>query len=314
MGCADAGQLVAQQKVRSFGVPQEEGGGQKGDLGNIFSDAIQKGNAEPSRYNIAPGMSADQFQQESASLSRSMYNDYKETYIQHENNMLQYASDKNKFREGVERDRGQVKSGLDVAEGMANRQMSRYGTNLTNAQQKARKRSKNVEGTNAYVDSANKSRDNTESRRDAVRGSMINLGRETMGDSANQMGQVAEQEKGRNDRYKAAKANYKSQQTQMIGQGLGLGGMLLLGSSKSLKKNIKPHSKETAYKDVNSINLKKFDYKEGEGGKQIGVIREDAPKSMQEPDGTHINVGSWLGNLTGAVQVISEKLDKMEAK
>ena len=97
----------------------------------------------------------------------------------------------------------------------------------------------------------------------------------------------------------------------MAGTALSL---IPLLSERSSKKNIKKHSKETAYEDIKSINLKSFDYKEGDDGKQIGLIRDEAPESMQVPDGKHVNVGSWMGNLTGAIQVLSDKVESLEGR
>ena len=261
---------------------------------------------------VATSMSKDQFQQESAGLSRSMYEDYKSTFLEHENAMLDYANDKHLIRDSVNRDVGRIKQGIETAEGMTNRQMSRYGTTLTNAQKKARDRSNNVESNLSIAGGANQSRANTSARRDAVRNSMINLGRETMNDSAGKMSQIASQEQGRNQRNSQAQAQHRAGQTQMVGSGIGLG--LALLSERSSKKNIKKHSKETAYEDIKSINLKSFDYKEGDDGKQIGLIRDEAPESIQAPDGKHVNMGSWMGNLTGAIQVLTDKVESLEGR
>jgi len=285
------------------------GGAESTNEGGAFNRIIERAR-KIDAGELYVGMSEDALQKESAALSRSMYEDYKKTYMPIEDEMLQYANNHHLVNDNVDRDVAQAKSGFDVAQGMTDRQMSRYGTNLTNAQRRVRKRKNNVERGNTSVNAANSSRDATADRVDYTRGNLVNLGRETMNDAAGEMSQAAGQEQGRNQRYKDAKAQNRASQAQAVGTGLML---LPLLSTKASKKNIKSHSKEKAYNDVNSINLKSFEYKKG-GGKQVGVIREEAPKSIQVPDGKHVNVGSWLGNLTGAVQVLSDKIDSLEGK
>ena len=95
--------------------------------------------------------------------------------------------------------------------------------------------------------------------------------------------------------------------------------MPIIMSDKNAKTNIKKASTKTALKDIESIALKKYDYKPGmslgrEEKGHIGGMAQDMPDSMTTADKKRVDIGDSVMSLVGGMQEISKRLGKLEQR
>jgi hypothetical protein len=85
-------------------------------------------------------------------------------------------------------------------------------------------------------------------------------------------------------------------------------------SSKDVKENIKDCNK--GLKDIENLEVKSYDYKEGFGDKnRIGIIAEDAPEEIRTTiDGVNaVDLYGMISLLVNSVKELSARVKKLEA-
>jgi hypothetical protein len=89
---------------------------------------------------------------------------------------------------------------------------------------------------------------------------------------------------------------------------------LALFSSKDIKTNKKPV--RGALRAVERMPVEEWDYKpgEGDGGRHVGPYAEDFKAATGKGDGKSIPIIDQIGVTMGAVQELSEKVDKLAAR
>jgi len=205
---------------------------------------------------------------------------------------------------------------FDATLGMAERNMSRYGTELTEDQQAAQERSQAMAGNAAQISAGNMARDATTARYEQLQQGMLNLGRGIQSGAISGMGSAAGMEANRNQQNWNIYGQKQGNFWNAIGSAAGMYGMYLM-SSKTKKKNIKPASNRKALQDVESVDLKHYDYRPGmSGGRMekghIGGMAEDMPDSMTTPDHRMVDLGDTTMNLIGATQELSKRVKQLE--
>ena len=88
-------------------------------------------------------------------------------------------------------------------------------------------------------------------------------------------------------------------------------------SDKNTKTRIRPASNKRSLQDIESVNLKKFDYKPGQGGGRedhghIGGMAQDMPDSMTSSDKKAVEIGDSMMTLVGATQELSKRVKQLE--
>jgi hypothetical protein len=184
----------------------------------------------------------------------------------------------------------------------------------------------------AAAGASNLARRRTEATGLALRGDAINLGSglgvnpaTSMGLSNNaagsgfsgamrgqaQMGSML----GRQDQMRMQTWQSNVNQTNQLLGGLGmLGGALI--SSKDAKTDKSKLPAMSALDAVESMPVEKWRYKKGvaDEGEHIGPYAEDFKRETGQGDGKTISVMDAIGVTMGAVQDLSKKVDKMEAR
>ena len=204
--------------------------------------------------------------------------------------------------------------------GMANRNMARYGTELSADQQAAQERSQNLAGQGSQISSRNMARDATTARYDQLQRGMLNLGTGIRSGALSGMGSAANLESQRNQQNQQIYAQKKGNFWNTIGTAASIAAMYYTGgiaSSKTRKKNIRPASSKKALKDVESVDLKSYDYKPGmSAGREerghIGGMAEDMPASMVTSDRKGVDLGDTTMELIGATQELSNRVKRLE--
>jgi len=98
----------------------------------------------------------------------------------------------------------------------------------------------------------------------------------------------------------------------MIGAGIaGAGAGLQAMSDQNVKTDIHDaESPDQSLQDLDRLQVKKWKYKMG-GGEHTGAMAQDMPADVS-PDGKSVDVVSYLGKLTQAVQALSSRVSRYE--
>ena len=105
------------------------------------------------------------------------------------------------------------------------------------------------------------------------------------------------------------------QRKGILGPLIGAAGQIGAGmmmSSRDVKENIEEYSE--GLEELKKLQVKKYDYIDGEKGK-IGLIAEEVPEEMQgEIDGVKaVDLYGLVGLLINSVKELSEKVEQLEA-
>lgn len=103
----------------------------------------------------------------------------------------------------------------------------------------------------------------------------------------------------------------------LIGTGIGSGIALYALSSRDAKKDIlemEEDDEDKALSLVTGGKVYRWNYKGEPSGprRHMSLIAEEAPKEIVTEDGKHLDVGNYLGLLTGAMKSLVRKVEDME--
>ena len=197
----------------------------------------------------------------------------------------------------------------------AERNMASYGTQMDETQKAAMERSDAIAGQGSVIGARNMARDSSIGRLEQQQNAMVNLGTGIQGNAISGLNTAAGMEASRNKQNSQIYASNQASTLGTIGTVVGMAAMMM--SDRNSKTNIKDASTEQALKDIESIELKNWDYKPGMGmGRpekgHIGGMAQDMPDSMTSDDKTMVDVGDSVMTAIGAIQQLSKKVDKLE--
>lgn len=201
--------------------------------------------------------------------------------------------------------------------GMSERNMARYGTEMSADQKAAMDRSNSLNANASQIGSRGMARDATSARYDQLQTGLVGLGTGVKTGAISGFGSTAGMEASRNAQNQQMYAQNKAGFWNTLGSAASTGAMLYMMSSKDSKKNIRKASPRKALKDVESVDLKHYDYKPGMSAGRvekghIGGMAEDMPDSMTSPDHKMVDIGDTAMNLIGATQELSNRVKKLE--
>ena len=204
----------------------------------------------------------------------------------------------------------------DATKDMAERNMASYGTQMDEDQKAAMERSDAMAGQGAVISARNMARDSTTSRMEQQQGGMVNLGRGVQMQGISGINTAAGMEANRNAQNAQIYGQNQAGMWNTVGSLAGMAGMMMM-SDKDTKTNIKKASTGKALKDINSVDLKSWDYKPGMSGGRpekghIGGMAQDMPDAMTSRDKKQVDVGDSLMTAVGAIQHLSKKVDRLE--
>ena len=205
--------------------------------------------------------------------------------------------------------------------GMSERNMARYGTELSEDQQAAMDASSSLSAQGAKIGAQGMARDATTARYDQLQNSLMTLGTGIKTGAISGMGTAANMEAQRNQQNSQIYAQNKGSFWNTIGNVAGTVGSyyLMAGCDKNIKTNVRKASTKKALQDVESVDLKKFDYKPGmakgrEESGHIGGMAQDMPDSMTSTDKLAMDVPDSVMTLVGATQELSRKVKQLEKR
>lgn len=256
-------------------------------------------------------------QEKYAEMVRWLDDDWETRFKPLEQSLLGELENKDaNIRKSSEQAKATAGKSYEATLGMAERNMSRYGTELSDDQKEAQERQQQIAGQGAVVGAGNMARDATTARYEQLQNGMLNLGRGIQSGALSGMGSAANMESGRNqqnwDIYGQKKGNFWGS----VGKVAGMAGMMMMSSKKS-KKNINKASTTKALEDVEAVDLKTYDYIPGmslgrEEKGHIGGMAEDMPDSMTNANHNMVDLGDTTMNLIGATQELSNRIKRLE--
>ncbi|WP_296763696.1 tail fiber domain-containing protein [Sediminimonas sp.] len=222
---------------------------------------------------------------------------------------------------------------FNAAQGQQERRLASMGVDPRSGRFGSATRSSELAEAAATAGAANdtrlKSRAMAENKSDTMKANAINMGSGMAVNPGTSMGlsnaasgagfqgaMQGQRQKGSllNTQYQQQMQQYNAQMSQSSSLWGGLGSLagLALTSSKDAKTNKKPVER-SLLKAVEKMPVEEWDYKpgEGDGGSHVGAYAEDFKAATGKGDGRSINVVDALGVTMGAVQELSQKVDKI---
>ncbi len=250
-----------------------------------------------------------------AEMSEWMYNDWETRFQPIEQSLLDEVMNKDEhIAEQAEAAGDAAVASYNATLGMSERNMARYGTEMDADQQAATDRTTAMDAQGAEISAQNMARESAAARYQQLQADMVALGRGVQSTSLGGMQSAAGMEADRNASNQGAYGSHKASQYQAAGTAAAMG---IAASEERRKKNIKPTSNKKALKDVESVALKKWDYKPGmskgrEEKGHIGGMAGDMPDSMTTEDKKGVELGDSVMTLVGATQELSDRIKKLE--
>ena len=253
-----------------------------------------------------------------ADMIRWLDEDWETRFKPLESSLVQELQNKDEnIRQSAEQAKQTAEKSYQASLGMADRNMAKYGTQLSEDQLAAQQRQQSIAGQGAVVGAGNMARDATTARYEQLQNGMLNLGRGIQSGAVSGMGNAAQMEANRNRQNMDIYYQNRGNRWSSLGSAIGMAAMYAMGSSKTFKENIRPASTEKALADIESIDLKYYDYKPGlsfgrEEKNHIGGMAEDMPDSMTAAGGKLVDLGDTAMNLVGATQELAKRIERLE--
>lgn len=248
---------------------------------------------------------------EYANLLQKDYNDYLANGVPAEDEILNIAKGDEKEASAM-RAMSLSDQAFDNAALATNQQLGRYGIRLNDQQRQSKGREYAMAKILSRVNAANNTRVADGERQEQARDMALNLGSDLYSSSLNKMGYAAQGAMADIQLQAQQKAAKKAGVMGMASTALGAGAMLMVASDENLKTNIKDNDNRGSLKNIMAMKTKKFEYKEDAGqepGEHTGVLHQEAPDTIKTESGgvKGVNVGDWVGELTGAVQELGKQ-------
>jgi hypothetical protein len=157
-----------------------------------------------------------------ANMTRKDYEDYVKDYRQFELDLINQAQTDTSL---IDQAREDSVNASEITRGIAERNLQRYGANVTPAQQQEMSRSLQRSNTLGGIQSVNDARIAQREANTALLSDLINIGQGVNRSSQSQLGQSAANAAARQQQYEAARAQSRSQTYSTIG---ALGSMAIM--------------------------------------------------------------------------------------
>lgn len=149
-----------------------------------------------------------------AQITRAEYNDYIANYRDFEEDLIEQAQNDTSLIDAARED--SVSAGA-LAQGVAQRNISRYGAALTPVQQQQLQRTTGLANTLGSIQAINDARIAQKEANTALLSDLINIGQGVNRASQNQLGSAAADASSREQAYRAARAQSRAQTYQTVG-------------------------------------------------------------------------------------------------
>lgn len=259
-------------------------------------------------------------QERAAQIARWLEEDWAKRFQPWEQGLAGDIINQNeKIAEDVKQAQLDTQKSYEASKATAERNLSRYGNQQDASQAAMQSKAQQLGSQGAQIGAMESARSGSINRYDNLMQSMVNVGRgvQSQGLGGIQTGMSLEQQ--RNQVAIQQQANQSSGLMGGLGTLVGLGSAALIQSDKNTKTNIRKASTRQALRDVDSVELKRWDYKPGFGlGRElkghIGGMAQDMPNSMVNKEKTMVDLGDSVMSLVGATQELNKRIRKLEKR
>lgn len=149
-----------------------------------------------------------------AQITRAEYNDYVANYRDYEEGLIEQAQNDTGLIDAARED---SVSAAQLSQGVAQRNISRYGAALTPVQQQQMQKTTGLANTLGSIQAINDARIAQKEANTALLSDLINIGQGVNRASQNQLGSAAADASAREQAYRNAKAQSRAQTYQTVG-------------------------------------------------------------------------------------------------
>lgn len=257
-------------------------------------------------------------QERAAELARWMEEDWAKRFQPWEQELAGDLLNQNqRIADDVKQAGVDAKQSYDASRATAQRNLARYGGQMDADQAAAAAKTQQLGTQGAQIGAMENARTGSIDRYDKLMQSMVNVGRGVQGQGLSGIQQGVGLEAQRNQIAIQNQAASNSAAYQLGGTLAGMGTAAMIMSDENAKTNIRKASNRKALKDVEAVELKRWDYRPGmSGGREeknhIGGMAQHMPDSMTTSDKKAVDLGDTTMNLVGATQELSRRIGLLE--
>lgn len=259
-------------------------------------------------------MNADQL---SAQITRDQYADWETNYKPMEDEYLSWLMDEGRVQADVNRAGDMAGEQFGMAQGSADREMSRYGMQLTPEQMKAQERLRRFGASSAVAGARNRARGVVADQQLQGLGFMSRAMRDQAHAGGNMLSNAASMEAQRQANNQMASAQTQANNLNTL-TSLGTAA-LFLWCSERYKQDIAPLDAGEALDVVRACDIQTYQYRDDspvdgalKGRGMVGLIAEDAPDLLRADD--KVNLANMVGVLMAANKALLERLENLERR
>lgn len=197
---------------------------------NQYGDIVQRKKATKYKYRMRQLNSGSSITEDPddvyARMTRMEFNDYVKNYRDFEEDLLEKSQTDTTL---IDQAREDLSASPALMEGVQQRQMDRYGTALTPAQQKAQRDAMTRQNTLGTIQGMSDARIAQREQNQGLLAQLIDIGQGVNRTAQDQMGGAAADATQRKNAYTQARAQHKAQTYSTLGSLGGMGVAFLMG-------------------------------------------------------------------------------------
>lgn len=249
-------------------------------------------------------------------ITRDQYADWEANYRPTEDAYLDWLMDEGRIQGDVTRAGELAGEQVTQAEGITDRNMARYGLQLTPEQQKAQARLRKLSATSVVADARNRARGMIADQQLEGLGFMTRAMREQAGQATGMIGTAAGMQTSRDAANRAASAQH---QAGMFNTAVTIGTTMMLLCSGQYKEAVRSFDADRAIDLLKRCDVQSFRYMGNapvdetlKGREMIGLIAEDTPHELRAGEG--VDLANMVGALMAATRALIYRIEELEGR
>lgn len=246
-----------------------------------------------------------------STIAREQYQDYENRIVPVEDAYRRRVLSDRRMNNQVQSAGKEIDRSFRGATLDQNRDMARYGIQLTPDQKRSMNRMRAFARTSAKAGAMNSTRGVLDDQRYEALTTQVGYGRDLAEGAAQGAGNVAGMAAERDSYNRQVDAQESAQTMSTIGT---IAGIALMMSSREFKENIVKADDETLARELEAMEVVEYDYKPDTPvqGHFVGLIAEDIPQRYKTEDGKQVNLYSLIGALISTCRILSSKVEALE--
>lgn len=246
-----------------------------------------------------------------STIAREQYQDYENRIVPVEDAYRRRVLSDRRMNNQVQSAGKEIDRSFRGATLDQNRDMARYGIQLTPDQKRSMNRMRAFARTSAKAGAMNSTRGVLDDQRYEALTTQVGYGRDLAEGAAQGAGNVAGMAAERDSYNRQVDAQESAQRMSTIAT---IGSIALMFSSREYKDNIVKVDDKTLSKEMLDFAVTEYDYKPDMPvqGHFVGLIAEDIPQRYKSEDGKQVNMYSLIGGLISTVKTLNKRIEELE--